>query len=237
MSVALDRIADQLRPALTARTGEIGASSSALERVQALAERQSLAALLEAACTDDTRVVFHARLSHTHPLGFDKLVLIDEEPAFSLRLHVWWPHVKPTVEHVHNHRFGFASVIILGGYDMRTFTTSPVGLPMAEYREGIGTQRPDWQLEPVGPAHLAIASLCRMGPGACYALGPETLHQVVVAPRTFCVTLFLESAVIAPVTRVFAPVDSTEMTIRPKRPFTAAAYRARLDAVLAELAP
>jgi hypothetical protein len=231
----LAETAGRLRRAMSGQRTERGASVAALANVRALAERETLIALLRDACADDARVESNSLLSHTHPLGFDKLVLIDAEPVFALRLHVWLPSAKPVVEHVHNHRFGFASAIVFGGYDMRTFMVSPSGSPMLEYREGIGTVRPDWKLNPVGPAQLTTASLCRIGPGACYALSAETLHQVAVEPQTFCVTLFLESAVLAPATRVFGPVGAAEMAVRPKLPMAASDYRARLDVVLAAL--
>ena len=56
--------------------------------------------------------------SYLHPLGFHKLMLVNASPLFELRIHAWRPTYTVGVDHIHNHRFGFVSSVIRGGYDM-----------------------------------------------------------------------------------------------------------------------
>ncbi|WP_433269263.1 hypothetical protein ACQPZF_06460 [Actinosynnema sp. CS-041913] len=54
--------------------------------------------------------------AYRHPNGFLKIVLI-AEVEFQLRLHVWRPEPDSPVatENVHNHRWDFASAVLVGG--------------------------------------------------------------------------------------------------------------------------
>jgi hypothetical protein len=231
----LELTAARLRNAFARAPATVGASSAAMDELRGLAEPRSVAALLESALRDDARAAFHAGLSYTHPLGFEKIILIDAEREFALRLHVWWPTGEPEVEHVHNHRFGFASVILAGGFTMRTFAVSPDGDDMVEYREAVADTPPAWQLERIGENRLVTASESRLGRGAGYALAAQTLHQIAVTPGTLCITMFLQTAVISSATRVFALPGPNETQVRAKRPMSVQSYRAQLDAVLAAL--
>ena len=233
---ALEATAAGLRRALAQAPVTAGASSVAMDELRALAEPHRVTALLEEVLRDDAHAARHAGLSYTHPLGFEKIILIDAEPDFALRLHAWWPTGTPEVEHIHDHRFGFATTILAGGYTMRTFAISPDGDEMAEYREESAGTRPAWRLERVGENRLIVASESRLGRGANYALAAQTLHQVDVTPGTLCITMFLQTRVIGSATRVFALPERHEPPVRAKRPMSVQSYRAQLDAVLAALA-
>ena len=232
----LEATAAGLRRALAVAPATAGASSVALDELRALAEPLGVAALLEEVLRDNAHAARHAGLSYTHPLGFEKIILIDAEPDYALRVHAWWPTGTPEIEHVHNHRFGFASTILAGGYTMRTFAISPDGDDVAEYREQTAETPPAWRLERVGENRLIVASESRLGRGAHYALAAQTLHQVDVTPGTLCITMFLQTKVIATATRVFAQPGRHEPPLRAKKPMSVQSYRAQLDAVLAALA-
>lgn len=232
----LEATADRLRRAFAAAPATAGAPGAAMEELRRLAEPRSVAALLEGVLRDDAHAAFHAGLSYTHPLGFEKIILLDAEPEFALRIHVWWPTGKPEIEHVHNHRFGFASFVLAGGYTMRTFAISPDGDDMVEYREEVADTPPAWRLERVGENRLVVASESRLGQGAYYGLAAQTLHQVDVTPGTLCITMFLQTCVTGSATQVFALPGRHETRVRAKKPMSVKSYRAQLDAVLAALA-
>jgi hypothetical protein len=176
-----------------------------------------------------------ARHSYLHPLGFHKLMLINAAPAFELRLHVWWPDAPPGVDHIHNHRFAFASAVVRGGYNMRIFQTDPAGQPMYEYHENVS---PDggWQLTPVGPARLGLLTSVNLEPGASYALAANALHRVDVAPGDLCVTLLLRTECATGLaTRVFAEPGQAVAASIPIKETSTEDYREQLDALLGEL--
>jgi hypothetical protein len=231
---ALDVISSQLREELAA-TEPGDELSRALAILEPLARPDAVHAILEAARREVLRKEALAYRSYTHALGFDKFVLVDASPDYALRVHVWWPTVEPTVEHVHNHRFCFATAILAGGYRMETFSTAPGGRPTMEYREHISDEMFNWFLDPVGLGTVSPATDVRLAPGSGYALAAETLHKVSVPADSLCVTLFLETSIVKPSTRVFAPPGAGELPFREKVPFTVDAYRDGLARVLAEL--
>lgn len=50
-------------------------------------------------------------------MGFDKLSMLSG-PNYQIRIHIWWPKLDKTLireEGIHNHKFNFASHILLGG--------------------------------------------------------------------------------------------------------------------------
>ena len=212
---------------------------TALATVSGLAQPSMLAGLVRSLRASAQAVDACATLSYHHPLGFDKLALIDAEPEFMLRLHVWWPGNARGAEHVHNHRFGLATCVVRGGYDMEVFQPAKTGLPMVEYREKLSPGSADWELDPLNPlnaAHLRLLTRIRLAEGAGYALAANTLHRVGVAPGALCVTLFLETLIVGSKTRVFAEPDQAPPAFTPKEALNSDGYLQRVDAVLDELA-
>lgn len=191
------------------------------------------------AIRDDANVASHcAEMSYRHPLGFDKMVLIDATPSFLLRLHAWWPESQPEVEHIHNHRFGVASAVLCGYYDMQVFQRSSTGMPMTEYRERTGSDKGTWVLESLGAVRLEPVIKARIGRGAHYALTRDAMHAVTVPQGSLCITLFLavpDTVGIRSETRVFARAGCTARRPGISRGLATDQYRKQLDAVAAEL--
>lgn len=204
----------------------------ALATVTVLAQPSILGGLLGSLRASVRAVDGCAALSYHHPLGFDKLALIDAEPQFMLRLHAWWPGRTRGVEHVHNHRFGLATSIVRGGYEMQIYRPARTGRRMVEYREGLSPGTADWKLKPGNAAHLQLITRIRLSKGAGYALPANTLHRLVVAPGTLCVTLFLETQIVGSKTKVFAEADQAAPAFTPKHALSSDVYLRRLDAVL-----
>jgi hypothetical protein len=188
------------------------------------------------AIRDSAPSVAHcAPLSHRHPLGFEKIMLIDAEPHFILRLHAWRQGSERGVEHVHNHRFMMATAVLRGHYDMQVFRPSTAGIPVVEYRESTGPDGKTWCLDPVGAARLQLLTSARISQGSVYGLAVDALHRVTVPSGTLCITLFLAtlaSSGIAPTTRVFtAPGQPTAAQTRVK-PLSGDDYRRLLDGIV-----
>jgi hypothetical protein len=184
---------------------------------------------------DGSAIKSCASLSYQHPLGFEKLTLIDARPVFVLRLHAWWPRHEPSLEHVHNHRFGLASVVLIGGYDMQVFQADRSGTQVREYRESSRPCDTTWRLDSVGTAQLRLLTSTRVIQGSGYALAADVLHKITVPPDRLCVTLFLETASVVSATHVFVPQGSTSPANTSKQTLTGDDYRRRLAALAAEL--
>jgi hypothetical protein len=207
----------------------------ALETTSSLAQPSRLAGLLRSLGHDGGAVANCASQSYLHPLGFHKLMLINAAPLFELRLHVWWPDSSPGADHIHNHRFPFASAIVRGGYKMQIFQAAATGVPMLEYRE---QPSPDggWQLTAVSPAHLTPVASLNLAPGTSYAVAADTLHRVTVAPGSLCVTLLLSTAYAAgPTTRVFAEPGQPVRGLIPLTTMSCDDYRGHLTVLIDEL--
>ncbi len=198
--------------------------------------------IIEFLCTirDNPALVNHcAAMSYQHPLGFEKIMLVDAQPQFLLRMHAWRPGGEPGVEHVHNHRFMMATAVLRGHYDLQVFQPCRFGTPMVEYRETTAPDGRTWCLDTVGIRHLRLLANARVGQGSGYALAADALHRVTVPSGTLCITLFLAALAsdgFVPQTRVFtAPEDGVPAQMRVK-PLSGDEYRRRLDKITEDLA-
>jgi hypothetical protein len=232
LSGVIDSVHDTLK---RAQLDKVSHSAATLETTSWLAEPSFLARLLRSLRDDRNAVAQCANQSYRHPLGFQKIMLLNGEPQFDLRLHVWWPDSDPGVDHVHNHRFAFASTVVAGGYQMQLFHPDPAGVPMAEYREQISPHG-GWELTPVGTTRLGVLTSVHLTQGASYALAANALHRVTVAPGSLCVTLLLRTALgSGPATRVFAAPDDRVPAMIPASQMSGEDYREQLEALIGEL--
>ena len=210
-------------------------SKAILDTLSAIAQPDALIRLIDSVHTDSHAVASCASRSFRHPLGFDKIMLLNCLPLFSLRIHVWWPSEAICAEHIHNHRFNFLSFAVRGGYTMETFQANDSnGVAMIEYQETL-TQNGAWELRPLGDAY--IQSLCTIivKQGSGYELQADTLHKVIVEPGSMCMTIFLQTTPIRTTTRVFTKPEEYAPSRSPKEPLSAGVYRGKLEAIASAL--
>lgn len=232
MSSAFHEVSDLLQRKLAKTSSDDRSRASALQVVSVLSQPARLVEFLESLRTSQQRIADCARISYRHPLGFDRIVLIDSEPAYMLRIHVWWPAGTRGVEHVHNHRFGFASSIVHGGYEMEIFRPDRTGFMMDEYEESLTSGRADWKLASRGARHLRLMTNARLFPGSSYWIAADTLHRITVPVDSCCITLFLVTAIVGSTTQVFAEPGSVPPSLTRKNPMTSNDYNRRLDALI-----
>lgn len=234
MNLGPSGVAQLLRDAINRSKPGGDGEQALLAAMSSLAEPGRLAGLLRSIQTSPQRTSECAARSYLHPLGFRKLLLIDESPLFELRIHYWQPSDVTSMDHVHDHRFGFISSVICGGYDMLLFQADDDGTPMREYREAAypGT---GWQLERQGTTRLRLLTNVRLRPGASYALAPGALHRVAVPASTCCVTLMLSTIPTGATTRVFVQQGQDVRTVIPMRAMSHQEYRRQMASVLDEL--
>jgi hypothetical protein len=210
-------------------------SKAMLDALAIIAQPHLLAGLIDSVYTDSRAVASCASRSFRHPLGFDKIMLLNCLPLFSLRIHVWPPSENFGAEHIHNHRFNFLSFAVRGGYTMETFQAgSNGGAVMTEYQEAL-TQDGSWELRPLGDAYIQPLNTIVIKQGSGYELRADTLHKVIVPPRAMCMTVFLQTTPTRTTTRVFTgPKESAPIRSR-KETLSAAAYRCKLETIASEL--
>jgi hypothetical protein len=231
MPATTDQVTEWLTGAVERGLGEDGV----LEAVDRLGRPDQLAVLVSAVAADRQQLVRCAELSYRHALGFDKLVLVRAEPAFTLRMHVWWPHRKRVAEHIHNHRFSFASAIVQGTLEVSEFAAGQ-GSPVMAYRESVAGVDRDWELRQLGHANVRLVARARLNAGSRYVLTADMLHQArVPAEEMMTVTLFLETAAVRQTTDVYVERDSAAPMSVAKVAMSPDLLGDTLQSVLAEL--
>jgi hypothetical protein len=154
-----------------------------------------LSLVIEEASNHPHEVSECARRSYRHALGFDKVMLMVGPGKSTLRVHVWRDtdaraHAS---EHIHNHRFEFASVVLRGDVVMETFEPHSEGVLMAAYEESIGAGDSGWMMRCRGTERLRKTMDLRLAPGTMYRMHAESLHRVVRSASSYTMTLFLEA--------------------------------------------
>jgi len=235
MVLALDDVTFYLHDALSKADPGEDAQQSGLSTLAELAEPSRLAELVHSILASPEAISACARDSHRHPLGFQKLMLINTSPLFELRTHVWWPGGSPGVDHIHNHRSAFVTTVIRGGYNMQVFQEDRTGMPMVEYRD-VARPGTGWRLESVGMSYLRLLTCAQLRQGTSYALAPEALHRVAVPQGTLCITLLLRTASLGSTSQVFVRPGSPAPATHPATAMSGARYRGQLEALMTELA-
>ena len=81
-----------------------------------VADRDVLRRLIKITLNDSDAMKAVKKGSYAHDNGFDKIVL-GSHANWKLRLHVWWPDSRHDYqENAHDHRWAFASTMIIGSY-------------------------------------------------------------------------------------------------------------------------
>src|SRR5664279_2670688 len=118
-----------------------------------------------------------------HENHYHKLILRRDEVGHAspiYRGHIWLsaPGRGGTV---HTHRWGFSSIVLKGEMTTRTFARSETGISFEHYAYNPDE---DPQFSRIGTATLDVVDSCRIRPGECYSLSPETIHQARPIPGT-----------------------------------------------------
>lgn len=174
----------------------LGACAALEELCSRIPAESLLGLLIDSAADRPSQVAECARRSYRHALGFEKIMLMVGARASTLRLHVWRPADVPAhaAEHIHNHRFEFASAVLRGSVAMETFTPHPGGTPMTAFEESIGTDGRSWVMRPRGQERLRKTMDLRLAAGTLYQMDAEAMHRVTNDPSRRTITLFLEAA-------------------------------------------
>lgn len=97
-------------------------------------ERQSLIKTIMDIINDPSKLSKVANSSYSHTLGFDKIVIKENnKTGEKLRLHIWWPEGPLSDDNIHPHRWSFNSIILIGELENKIYEEHPQGKLFYEY--------------------------------------------------------------------------------------------------------
>jgi hypothetical protein len=200
-----------------------------------LAEPATLWPLLDAIGRDDRAASQVAAASTRHVLGFDKFVLLSLGGS-ELRMHVWWPGDLRRREHIHNHRFPFASVVLAGTLRSQMFELAESGRKMIHFHET--SSRPDdgWRFQRVGSVSIRECLSVEVTPGSAYTMGIDLFHRVEPGSE-LTATLVLRPPNRRSHSSVLIDPTGSPPAPAPMNPFSVAEFAAKLCALRRALTP
>lgn len=175
--------------------------------------RTNLRALIKEVASSPTLKREAAVGSYQHPNGFQKLLLLRSKREAKLLLHSWSEASLDravAADHAHNHRWPFATLVLMGAYRFECFHAVPQATgDHHHYRYRSPGDESAFELELVGRANLAPALSFELGPGAACWSDSSTIHRVGFV-RTPLHTLFVQGSPDRSETRVITPEPAQE---------------------------
>lgn len=188
--------------------------------------------MIESVCASDESLARCARGSVAHPLGFDKFTLLST-PSYQLKLHVWWPDASSRpVEDIHNHRFDFASAVVVGFLQSEVFRMAPTGAPVVRYSETNDVDQGRYGFVEDGFAHIGLSQRHSIGPRSVYFTTADVLHRVFTPARDVTATLFLKLSPVRCETTVLVDPALPKRSCRVRQVYSSADVAARFHEFL-----
>jgi len=167
--------------------------------LQEIAQPGNLRAMFDEFLHEVATSVHQNTDSYTHDNGFDKIVFFeDNETKLKMRLHVWHPLVIPGTkrvrQNVHNHRWDFASIVLLGHADQLTYRFAEKdekGEEFFYYRYYARGSKEHYELEELGKTKLVCLGSERFEAGQLYCINNEVLHRVDIDDNLAVATLVI----------------------------------------------
>jgi hypothetical protein len=217
-------------------TGELRGAPDALASahalVAALAAEDHLNRILTSLLSEPELIAAAAGASYAHDNGFDKILLASTRTGWKLRLNVWWPDRGEHTENIHDHRWDFASAVLVGRCRADYFQPADDGTVLHGY---LYTRRGDssYGHEYVGVRRVTRVLSGWMGAGDSYLLHRSLMHRIVTDRRRMAATVMLRSPERkkSAVTLMSSPVPDLPLTTKPT--LTTALLAQRLEGLLA----
>ena len=197
-----------------------------------------LASVLELIQKDTSSLARLASCSYRHRNGFDKIVLASGGGAgLKLVLHVWPRHDLPDEDHIHNHRWDFASVVLAGALQLDVYEPDHAGEPYSvmRYRSLPGPGNCDLELD--GTMTVSVHASLTMAVGSSYTWSADMLHRAYGVPGQMTATLIVQGPARRSNTSVLVPVQragAAEPGVQPVRRLHADQLRRTLAALVPE---
>ena len=185
-----------LRLALLEGREKVEAVSTELRTIS---KPQNLVAMFDEFLEETRSGVDFQGNSYTHDNGFDKIVIFDDsETRMKMRLHIWHPvlpsDVRRVRQNVHNHRWDFSSIVLLGRMDHLTYRFAGLaekGEELFHYRYYARGSKDHYDLEELGKSSVIEVHQESFKSGQLYCVGNLTLHRVDVEDQMTAATLVI----------------------------------------------
>ena len=209
------------------------------EALAILRDTAALPHILELIRADPARLIVAARASYRHRNGFDKIVLA-APPGSQLKLvlHLWRQDEVVGRDHIHNHRWDFASVVLLGALQLELYKRDAEGATYIrmKYRKARslndGTR---YRLEPCGTMPVSAAASAILTVGSTYTWSARLLHRAWALPGTTTATLIVQGPPVRNRTSVLVD-DESQAIVRHESSALRGLHVNDIDQTLAELA-
>ena len=148
--------------------------------VSVLEEQLSLPqvlALLQGLLADEQALQAVAARSYVHGNGFVKVVLLDEQ-GYKLRLHIWFAG-SACEENIHDHRWSFASHVLVGTLNSEIWVDDAQGQALPEYRYAAATATAAADKQALGTCRVSLQQHCQYGAGSSYVMPKQVLHRII----------------------------------------------------------
>lgn len=171
-----------------------------------------------------------ASRSYRHSNGFDKIVLSPESSERILRMHVWYPGaMEPDL---HNHRWSFRSVIVLGTFFHAEYLPDDSGECWSHFKYLPRDGKEYFDLVPHGDVRLRRRVERTLAPGSRYNLSSKQIHYFRMKSDKIGVTFIIQEPAERQITDVFKCVQRDNMPVLRSLVESRSMTVTELDAVL-----
>jgi hypothetical protein len=163
------------------------------------------AELVKELLSDEEALSRCASQSYSHANGFDKIVLlVGDRPSFKLRLHIWNSDagMGGLESHLHNHRWSFASRVLVGEYIFEAFVPRSNANVYHAYEYVPRDSPGSYALFPQGVTELGSALCFSVTRGVSYFMDYATIHRVNAIKPT--ISMVLQGPPMTEVSSVFS---------------------------------
>jgi hypothetical protein len=164
-------------------------------------------ALLRDETNAQTNAEEMAHGSYRHPNGFEKILLAELPKGIKLLIHVWTTETlanASAAEHIHNHRWPFATLILAGSYRFETYQVDEEAGADFLYRYASPGASDTFTLSLSGRAKLTDQISFDLLTDAICTSDSATVHRVIPVALPL-VTLFLQGPPDRKATTVVSP--------------------------------
>lgn len=156
--------------------------------------------------------------SYQHGNGFLKVVLIDR--GYKLRLHIWQAG-QPCEENIHDHRWSFASTILMGELHSEIWRDVPADqaadLITPEYVYHAATASSAAYKQDIGMARLTRAAHVAHRAGQAYVMPELRLHRILNAGTATVATMMCTAPTGQGTTRLIPISTGIDPNVQPPR--------------------
>ena len=180
-----------------------------------IAEPEILSMLIRRIIHDRNLLTRVLKESYYHENGFHKIVLAAGE-HFKLRLHHFGSSTKMPMENIHDHRWPFASNILLGSLKMDIFQPhESEGEKLIHYRYNSQKSNGAYGIAPLGYKKLTLVRSVEYKAGEQYLMPTTHLHRIINKPGEESITLVLTGKPTSSVCNLYARRSITQVEQQP----------------------